>query len=569
MIIAGVLILAIILLAIFFSYGPNNLSILSQSTVNVNVDGTGKVYWVITGTAENLDSGYSFNYLPPKYTKTDGTGTTVTPQSSLNIVIKTSEKSCTYQLQSKSKTIYSIPIIPLVWYYDWTYTYKVLANSEKTFLIDVTPNRGNKITLDGSLTNSETINDPDGKGSVTIQTQGALGTKYDCPEKSDIAVIGSGTNKKIIDKSDLENDLDSFSSGSLITLIINAVLNYQNVADVMFKNYDTNSIFTGAFTTYPQVTDSYIKGIKDMGNPVFTITADQDYFNSVVYTPPTSSDPYIDIINAPNIKKGSTGSISIVVKNRNSNSGSVTLTLSSPYASFNPSSENFVLTSSSTRSSQESANNIVVDNPITAKVCTNNQFGTNKCDTKTVIQKITGEGLYCGDGICSSNENNATCPQDCYTPGNCFKDESVCTSNNDCCSKSCVNGICKPKTSCSSCWSWLKDKMGIQQSCDIGFFAKIWDSLSCPFYFLKLILVLIASIFGLFFGKQFSEKMFKNLQSWAYWSLGILFAVIIGFLGYMFLTWYFVLPLLIITFVAGIIINAIPGGRFIREKIIG
>lgn len=173
----------------------------------------------------------------------------------------------------------------------------------------------------------------------------------------------------------------------------------------------------------------------------------------------------------------------------------------------------------------------------------------------------------CADGYICSNEKTCVqstipkvnCPSQCCVGDTRYFDKP-CPPDKPYCN----NGVCsatQSESKCSSCWAWLKDKMGIQQDCDIGFFQKIWDSLSCPFYFLKLAIVLFASIFALFFGKQFTQKMFKKQPEWLYWILGITFAGIIGFLGYMFLTWYFIIPLLIITFIAGIIINAIPGRK--------
>ena len=171
----------------------------------------------------------------------------------------------------------------------------------------------------------------------------------------------------------------------------------------------------------------------------------------------------------------------------------------------------------------------------------------------------------CADGYICSNDKTCVqstipkvnCPNQCCIGDSRYFDKP-CPSDKPYCN----NGVCsatESESKCSSCWAWLKDKLGIQQDCDRGLLQKIWDALKCPFYFLKLAIVLFASIFALFFGKQFSEKTFKKLHPTVYWGLGIVLAVVVGVLGYMFLEYYFIIPLLIIMFIGTIIINAIPG----------
>lgn len=119
---------------------------------------------------------------------------------------------------------------------------------------------------------------------------------------------------------------------------------------------------------------------------------------------------------------------------------------------------------------------------------------------------------------------------------------------------------------CSSCWNWLKDKLGMEQDCTTGFIDSIKNALFCPFYFLKLAIVLVSSIFGLLLGQQFVEKNFKKVPGPVTWILGLLFAGLVGFLGYTFLEWYFVIPLLIIVVVGSMILNVIPGKKYLRRK---
>lgn len=161
----------------------------------------------------------------------------------------------------------------------------------------------------------------------------------------------------------------------------------------------------------------------------------------------------------------------------------------------------------------------------------------------------------CGDGKLDAGEECDLGPQNGQNGSNCT---SVCK-------KVCVGTNCNPSNlQCDSCWAWAKDKMGVSQSCDIGIFQQIWDSLSCPFYFLKLAILLIASILGIFFGQQFISKF--KVNTWITWIIGLAFGGLVFFIGYLFLTWYFVIPAIIIIIVGNIILNMIPGANLIRNR---
>jgi len=449
-------ILAIVVLGLLMN-GNLPFAILSSSSVQVGGEDTsGGMYWVVTGTAENVDSGYTFTMLPDE--EVNDLGETITPKDSLTLKIQTEEKNCEYSLSPKTSNLITIKKFWIT-LYTYNLKYYTLLDPERNFKVKIDPDKGETKYLDGSLQDSVDIEDPDGKGTLTVQTQGALVTKDDCPDKSDVAIIESGGKYKVIYKSELDKDLSNVEDSGIYGILIDLIFNRDALYDVYYRNYDTNSDFTSEFNSYPTVTSSLLVGEINIGNPVFTITADQDFFNSFVYTPPQSSDPYIDKINVGDIKSDGTGTISVVVGNRNSNSGNVLLEISSPYASFTPSSENFALTKSSTRYFTEKANNVENQNPITAKVCTVNQFGDNKCDSKTVSQSITRDEIItiCGDNICQSNENDATCPKDCYDEPGCKEENEVCTSDTECCTNlDCYNGKCIPSgdQTCESCTDW-------------------------------------------------------------------------------------------------------------------
>jgi len=160
-----------------------------------------------------------------------------------------------------------------------------------------------------------------------------------------------------------------------------------------------------------------------------------------------------------------------------------------------------------------------------------------------------------------------------------FKDVE-CTSDLDCLGNDKGN-VCDTKTwectkikpppgnvtaECKSCWNWLKDKMGIEQSCKTGFWQGIKDSLVCPLLFIKYIILGIISILAIFFGYSLVNKFFhKTVPVAIAWLLSISFGGLIFFVGYLILEWYIIIPALAILIFGTTIINSIPGGRAIRS----
>ena len=171
-------------------------------------------------------------------------------------------------------------------------------------------------------------------------------------------------------------------------------------------------------------------------------------------------------------------------------------------------------------------------------------------------------------------------PKENCPPGQCCdKDNGFgyfaqdCAEGKSCCSKSQGVGTCKAtcepgsEEKCSGCWAWLKDKMGVKQECSTRIWSKIWDSLSCPFYFLKLGILAIVSLLALFLGQQFFSKF--RLQPVFSWILGLFFAGLVAFIGYMFLEWHIIISALVIMIVGILIIGAIPGAPAFIGKSVG
>lgn len=214
-----------------------------------------------------------------------------------------------------------------------------------------------------------------------------------------------------------------------------------------------------------------------------------------------------------------------------------------------------------------------------------------KWNSKCILGKCSGtdQEVKCCPSYCSAFgqvcDFNLGCqqvipPTQPCPPGQCCNKnnlygyyEQECSSSLECCNINGGVGTCKTECTnddpdkCEGCWAWLKNKLGIKQDCDVGFWNNIWDDLSCPFYFLKLGILLVASIFALLFGQKFMLRTFDKLPLWSTWVIGIVFSGLIFLIGYLLLTWYFVIPLVIIMVGSSIIFNMIPGATAIKKVI--
>lgn len=413
-------ILAILLVVGIGFVGVGQLQQTIFSTTQVNVV-NGEAYWLATGVAGNVDEGFSFRYNVNNLEDAElQDGSIIQPQNSMTINLKKQQSSCKYTLISTSKKVLF-----------FNYNYFILSNPERIANVKVTDSSGAEEILRGAIQEQVTLKDRDGKGSATIQTQGLLGTNKDCPNYENVAVIYEDNIPKIVQKSDLESKLGSF--GASITGLIG----------YLFAEVRPNTQFTSSFETSPQISSKEIIGDINIGRPVFTITADADYFDSVVYIPPTVADPEIDKINLPSkLQTGQSSSGSIRISN-NGDDGDVAIKLSSDDLGINPSSDNILLKNSKTFYFIVQASNKESDGVLKAEVCSLDQFGEEKCDIKTKSFEIYKPSIfdgdpeeYCGDGTCQANENSAICPKDCKIDrcGDevCDKTENVDTCPEDC-----------------------------------------------------------------------------------------------------------------------------------------
>lgn len=369
---------------------------LAVSSITVGDDG--KVYWSFLASATDIDESVVFTSKPTSFTKDDGTK--VTPQSTMSINFSKADSYCTYRYADVTKKVWILGVYP------YNVDYKILSSPERTAHIRV--NDGNQaITFDATTIQSFSLNDKDGTGSVKITTQGILAGKTDCPDYEEVVVLTDSKGvTKVYYRDDWEAALNKATNFLDFTGFINAAWSQVRI----------NSNFLNSFSSY-NIGDTNFKGNVDLGSGVFTITADQDYFDSIIYIPSKIINPSIQPINIPaKLEVDSTNSFRVDITNSVAGCGYITVTATSLKSTITPSSTRINLCDSVSTYFIIKTPNIVTDDTVTIKACSVSQFGDSYCDTETKtfnIVKTSDVVVKCGDGICQSSENNATCPADC------------------------------------------------------------------------------------------------------------------------------------------------------------
>lgn len=394
-VILGIISLLVISGLGYFVYSQVTQSVLAVSSVNVGSDG--KVYWVYYASANKPNEQYLFTSKPSTYTKSDGTQ--ITPKSTLMLAISPKTPECVYQTTANTQKYGLIGVSE--------FTYYTLNNPQKKIDIEIADGNNVVKTLDGTTVQSLTIDDTDGSGSVTIQTQGILSGKYNCPNYDNVIIYKDDDGSiGYFDKSDW-GDYSHWNTNIILKPTVSKLSNYINF----------NTGFTNSFDGTPSFNNLKVIGAINFGYPTFTITADQDYFDSTVYIPPEEAIPGIEKINIPSeIKQDDSSSGTIKISN-SGDSGTVYLDISSDKFGISGYPSNFELDESKTVSFTIKAPNSVECGKITAKVCQTSQFTSSECDTSSKslcsISSSDDPDEYCGDNICQSNENVNTCPSDC------------------------------------------------------------------------------------------------------------------------------------------------------------
>lgn len=388
-------------------YFSTKQSVLSFSKVNVGLDG--QVNWVYLGSASNPGESYYWTYFPGKYTKSDGTQ--ITPQKSIKLEVNPEQPLCKYQLNHKTLP-FGFLGLSKVDYYE-------LNNPEKSINVRFTDdNTGQTKILDGTTlsagTTSNQIQFNANGGKLTIETQGLLAGKYNCPEYSNTVMIKFDNGQYGFYKRDSFTNYFSSHSG-IDYSIIQSLFSNKKTFD---NQVGQDNTFTNSFKSYPSLNSdgTLITGSINFGYPLFTITGDQKYFASTTYLPPKDAKPIINSISIPSkIQEGDTNSMIVTLTN-NGAKGNVLISVNSNDLSISPSSINLFLDKTGSQTFNIIASKNTGYHSGKVQVCAISQFeGEINCNSKSFHYTVTQKPsqTYCGDGICQTNENNATCPLDC------------------------------------------------------------------------------------------------------------------------------------------------------------
>jgi len=410
----------IIISGLVFIFASGTMqSIFSIDRIETSVEG-GKVYWTVFASASDMDERYDFVKKMGKYTYPDGK--IVTPKQSMAILIQEQDSSCRYSVIDLGDGI------------------KGLSNPSidiELFVLD--GHSAQSQILKGEKADSVTFTDPDGEGKLVVSSTGILGRESRCPDYENVALVKEDNLWKVVYKSEVLQRREDCR-------IIGGNMAYCIVG--FFKDYKDNTQFTSAFTSY-YVSGTEVRGRGlNLGEATFTITADEDYFESVIYTPPKDCEPEItDIAIAKEIKEGSSSSVRVNIENKKDADCKVTISMSSlDDISFSPKSREVTLRDDATTTFTISNGDDIGDKSIEAEACFISQFEGETCDIKSTSFESIKKSIItpspkeeCGDGTCQDFESYTTCPDDCEQPTGCEED-SDCEEGEEC-----VEGECKEK----------------------------------------------------------------------------------------------------------------------------
>lgn len=436
--IIGVIIILIVSLVAGWIRLPG-FSLLSSST-NVQFS-NGNVYQVATLTIDKTQST-TFLMTPQNYTLSNGS--TVVPRNNVTFTFTPSQQFCTYRLDAQSD-----PVILGQNLNGWNY-YGV-GNPRLSAFVRINSSASNgDVTLNVTNVGEQlTLPASDGSGSVSAQVQGVLGTGSNCPDSSGLVVLNNNGQPRVVSQAAYNDYKTRRINDAYITCGFGGVLNPLSVSTCInnaLVDVSTGSgipeasNFRGEFQglTFADSIGTQIKtqitGVVNptrFANPVITLTADQAYFNSFIYSPPRLSQPQILSISCGDMTESRSATIRATFRNTGATNDIFTYTISTNKGSITPTTgtipmnagdqgvQNFVYSVPSVSSTEPYNVNV--------QLCTSNQIQSNcvqsQCNGNIIdVPPPAIPGLpqnpvtpYCGDMQCNAarGETTLTCSQDC------------------------------------------------------------------------------------------------------------------------------------------------------------
>ena len=398
-------------------------------------DNSGDRHWLVNGVADSVDEGFTFRSLPTSIELNDGTK--ITPKEEAVLYVSKKESSCEYQLNKITNPIKITTLFGLITLFEADLEYYQLLAGERTALVSVRDDSGNERIIDGTLT--QKISFYDNGGTLTFKSLGILSSKRSCESASNVAIIFDNEGSpSIVEKNDLERAIGTLGDQRFSAFTILDLYNFINT------EVDENVNFLSIFNDYEIDSKNKFIGEVDLGSAEFVIDADQDYYDSFVYTPPKPVRPKVTL-NAPSEQEQDESySVKAIITNSEDSQGNVLVTTGVSSGSIVPSSQNIILGDSKELNFIVKSPDMKTTQRVCVKACSVNE---NNCDESCRSVSITEEPVIdCGNGVCESFESYTSCPADCRKPAECENDED-CDNN-----YICEEGFCINKLVCDKFW---------------------------------------------------------------------------------------------------------------------
>ncbi|MFB5623323.1 MAG: hypothetical protein ACE5RP_00180 [Nitrosopumilus sp.] len=376
--------------------GDLPFSIISPPT-SVELKGS-KLFWLTTLSVDSENEELTARYIVDDNVRKQElpNGDVVEPQESFSVSFSVDSNRCEYSLQATE--------------------YRNILTNLKYYAVSGTPERRIDYKVSNSKTDEEKVfsafdesqkifSDNDGKGQIIVKSLGSLQGLRDCSQQQVWMCVDDNNELRFIDPTTIE--------GLLVTG------NDARVCRIYAEEFPSNFI-VGFDNGYLEGQSRFIGVMPDnsIGTAVVSVSADQDFFDSIVYTPAEVVDPKITDITFSRLVTGKTGTMKVRVENRADNFGNVQLKVSSEGLGFTPSQKTITLdtlkevffTVTTPFVSAEDVEVCVVASS------TGNQFEAGKTDEDCVKVDISDDGtVSCGNSICEPElgETSSTCNVDC------------------------------------------------------------------------------------------------------------------------------------------------------------
>jgi hypothetical protein len=437
-----------------------SLSVLATSDIKL-IDG--KIWHSALMTADGAQQQTVIEFNPSTYTYANGSQ--LVPTKNITITFTPQQQTCIYRLDTNYDPIilnYNLKL--------WKY-YTVGNPTLKSYIRVESSNSNNAVDLDATKLDTATLSSKDGKGTLKINTYGALRTSSQCPDSSGITVLDNNGQPRIVQSSDYRTFTDSKKGDASITcgLICGLtsavpVLGQANCINCISnalgdigkgENIPVASNWVGEFAginfgdsagteTKTSLVGSSKQGSTRFGNPQFQVLADADYFSSILYVPAVDIMPQVDSLTCGNPDMATTTTHRAIISNPSSSDASFTYTISSDNGEITPSTNTVLISGKSQQALDfvHSIPSVSVDKPysVNIKVCSVSQFG-GKCVEKScsgninyiapsVIPPAPSEHT-CGDKKCEAQygETTMTCSADCGVGGGTPDCSSIANSD--------------------------------------------------------------------------------------------------------------------------------------------